>query len=202
MAEDVGVGASDTSLSRMRLISPEEVEAVVAMRTTPDPYDSLTAEQKIQLVAYRLTPDQRTVLNELSIEGKLNFLDRYWLEQDDRPATQYNELRVAVITRYRYANQNFSTNESKNDGWSTDRGRIFIKYGPWDEIEDRQTPRLSNAYQIWYYRGVDEGLVFVFEDWMGHFSDFRLVHSNVEGEIRSDAWEDLLRQGFPDIGED
>jgi hypothetical protein len=43
--------------------------------------------------------------------------------------------------------------------------------------------------------------VFVFEDWTGS-NDYRLVHSNVFGEIYSKEWEIILRGLFPDFTDD
>ena len=47
---------------------------------------------------------------------------------------------------------------------------------------------------VWYYLRLGEGKLFLFEDWSGN-GDYRLVHSNVYGEIFSKEWDELLNQG-------
>ena len=69
-----------------------------------------------------------------------------------------------------------------------------MTYGPWEEREDYQTPRSQRPFEIWYYYSFREGAVFVFEDQHGQH-DYKLVHSNVEGERYSDWWAETLRVG-------
>ena len=71
-------------------------------------------------------------------------------------------------------------------------------WGPWDELDDHQSPLIGNPYQIWYYHTVEEGKHFVFEDWSGTH-EFRLVHSNVDGEIFNELWEERMRGGYQDV---
>ena len=84
------------------------------------------------------------------------------------------------------------------DGWSTDRGRIYMTYGPWDERDDNEAPRVGNSYEVWYYRSIKQGLMFIFEDYSGN-DDYRLVHSNVFGEVYNQEWQDRVDQGYIDI---
>lgn len=198
IALDHTVNESDTTLVPFRIISPEEIRLAFQRARSFDPYDTLSIDMKVNLVAYLLNPEQKATLARLTDTGKLNFLSQYWRENDEDPTTKIVENRLEFIERYVFCNRNFSTNENKTDGWATYRGRIYMTYGQWDEIDDRQAPLLGNPYQIWYYRGIKEGKVFVFEDWTGT-DEFRLVHSNVYGEIYSQKWQDRLDQGLPDL---
>jgi len=165
-----------------------------------DPYDSLSFKDKTHLVKYLLDDKQKQIFSNLSDSGKIHFLDQYWKEHDINPATHVIENRIQMINRYRFVNRMFSTNSKKNNGWATDRGRIYMTYGPWDERDDFQAPRIGNPYVVWYYRSVREGKLFIFEDWTGN-GDYRLVHSNVYGEVYSQEWQDRIDQGYIDIYE-
>jgi len=189
---------SDTTSVPLRIISPEEIRLAFSRAESGDPYDTLSLEVKGNLVAYLLTPEQKATLARLSDRGKINFLDQFWREHDEEPTTRVIENRLALIKRYEYCNRRFSANADKTDGWSTDRGRIYMTYGPEDEIDDKQFPLVGNPYQIWYYWGMKEGKVFVFEDWTGT-GEYRLVHSNVYGEIYNQEWQDFLDTGIPDL---
>lgn len=202
VATDTDAGTSDTSISRFAIISPQEVAAATRQGETPaDPYERLTLKEKMELVTWILEPQQLATLQRLSDEGKENFLRQYWSEHDSNPQTPVNEERAELIQRYRYANANFSLSEGENDGWQTALGRVYIKYGRPDEIDDRQAPRVGDRYQVWYYRAVKEGKVFVFIDERGN-DDYRLVHSNVYGEVYDSDWADRLDAGWPDFTDD
>ena len=43
------------------------------------------------------------------------------------PSTPENEFKQSFFERVRYANENYGVLEP---GWRSDRGRLYIKYGP------------------------------------------------------------------------
>jgi len=88
---------------------------------------------------------------------------------DPTPETEHNELMDEYYKRVSYANENF---DGWKDGWETDRGMIYILFGPPDQVE-RTNPSMSNStlYQIWTYNRINKQ--FIFKDQNG-FGDFRL----------------------------
>ncbi len=202
VATDVSDNVSDTFDIPFHIVSPQAVQ-IAAAKTFGgrSRYDSLSLADKVHLVKYLLTPEQSTALNNLSDSGKLNYLAQYWREHDSDPSTPGIENQTEMVRRYAYANRFFSTNAEKTNGWLTDRGRIYMTYGPWDERDDFEAPRIGNPFVVWYYRSIREGKLFIFEDYTGN-SDYRLVHSNVKGEVYSKDWQDRVNQGFIDIVED
>jgi GWxTD domain-containing protein len=201
VALDHTTGDVDTASVPLVILPPKEVLLASLKPVSGDPHDTLSLDVKVNLVTYLLTPDQKAILAHLTDAGKLNFLNQYWREQDVDPSTSIVENRLELIERYVYCNRFFSTDTGKTDGWATDRGRIYMTYGQWEEIDDRPAPLIGNAYQIWYYHSLKEGKVFVFDDRTGN-NDYRLVHSNVYGEVYSKEWENLLRGHFPDFTDD
>ena len=199
VATDLGSGQTDSAQVPFRIFEPITLaEQAPSESKIPDPYDNLTLDEKLHLVTYLLTPDQKTVLNRLSDEGKENFLTQYWREHDSNISTKVIENRLEMIERYRYVNRYFSVANTMTDGWQTDRGRIYMKYGPSERTEDIPAPISGNPYVIWNYYSIKEGQVFVFEDREG-FGDYRLVHSNVDGEIYDGEWEQRLKQGTTEL---
>ncbi|MCX6835849.1 MAG: GWxTD domain-containing protein [candidate division Zixibacteria bacterium] len=152
---------------------------------------------QLNLVHYFLTPDERAGLERLSDAGKLSFLSQYWQERDPDSSTAINENFKKTYERYLYANNFFSTDEGKTDGWKTDRGRVLMVYGLWDKLEDHMHPTADYPYQVWWYYNIKDGVVFVFTDDRG-FGNFRLVHSTMDGEIYDQDWDDAIRGGFLD----
>ena len=198
-ATDVTSGRADTASVPLDIWPNAQQLAVWAANQVDsrysDPYDTLDVEHRVQLVKYLLDPNQMAILNRLSDSGKANFLDRYWQEHDEDPTTPVIENRIRMIHRYNHANEFFSQNVQHTDGWSSDLGRIYMTYGPAEQIEENPTPLNGKPYIVWWYHSIGRGLVFVFEDrYENH--EFYLVHSNADGEIYSSEWEQLLKEGF------
>src|SRR2546425_7553243 len=79
-------------------------------------------------VVYIITPEETDVFKKLStVEEKENFIEQFWARRDTDPRTANNEVKEEHYRRIAYANERFS---SGIPGWKTDRGRIYIMYGP------------------------------------------------------------------------
>ena len=108
---------------------------------------------------------------------KLAFFKRFWKRMDQNPGTDKNELMDEYYRRVNFTVVNFSS--LANDGWKTDRGRIFIKFGQPDDIERHPFEMSSNPYEIWRYYGLRK--VFLFLDKTG-FGDYYLDPNYLDEE--------------------
>ncbi len=111
-------------------------------------------------VIYIITPEERQAFKQLSNdEERDNFIEAFWKRRDPTPDTEENEFKEEHYRRIAYANEHFAAGIP---GWKTDRGRIYIVYGPADEID-------SHPSGGTYERPIDEGggetSTFPFEDW-------------------------------------
>lgn len=195
---DPEAAAQDTVLLPLRIVNPDYLRMVAARPVVADAYDSLPNQDRFNLVTYLLTPNEKATLNRLTDSGRMNFLEQYWRDYRALPPDRRKVERAEYVRRYVFAQQNFSTDGLKPKGWASDRGRIYIVYGPWDQKNEVQAPRYGNPFVIWYYRGIKEGKLFVFEDQKG-YHDFRLVHSNVIGERSDSEWADRLHDEMLDV---
>ena len=75
-------------------------------------------------------------------EERDQFIEQFWLRRDPTPDTVENEFKEEHYRRIAYANEHFA---SGIPGWKTDRGRIYIMYGPPDEIESASLRRHLRA---------------------------------------------------------
>ena len=99
-------------------------------------------------VVYLITEDEKATFKALrNDEERENFIEQFWIRRNPDQRLSYNPFREEHYRRIAYANQHFS---SGVDGWRTDRGRIYIMYGPPDEIETHPTGGM-------YYRRRSEG---------------------------------------------
>ncbi len=105
-------------------------------------------------VVYIIADAERIALLRLTTdEEREKFIEQFWLRRDPTPGTPRNEFKEEHYRRIAYANKRFA---SGIVGWRTDRGRIYILYGPPDEIESNPTGgpgRLPS--ETWLYRHID-----------------------------------------------
>jgi GWxTD domain-containing protein len=108
-----------------------------------------------------------------------SLVTEFWRQRDPDPETPANQLREEFYRRVAFSDMRFAAAGSgKSDakalaGWETDRGRIYIKYGPPKEVHHQMAEQGSPPYEIWFYPSLD--LYFVFRDKTGS-GDYELVN--------------------------
>jgi GWxTD domain-containing protein len=136
----------------------------------PTPYKKWLNED----VAYIITDQERAAYKALATdEEREQFITQFWQIRDPTPGTAENEFKDEHYRRIAYANMAFS---SSVPGWKTDRGRIYITYGPPDELEDHSAGGATSTvpFQRWRYRfiegtGTNVIIEFVDSDKTGEF---------------------------------
>ncbi|HTP35103.1 MAG TPA: GWxTD domain-containing protein [Candidatus Acidoferrales bacterium] len=119
-------------------------------------------------VAYIITSEERSGFKRLQTDAERErFIEQFWLRRDPTPGTPENEFKEEHYRRIAYANDRFSDPDLA--GWKTDRGRVYIVYGPPDEKESH--PAVNPPNEQWLYHhieGVGENVVVEFVDEGGH----------------------------------
>jgi len=174
--------------------------AVLAAQTDPS-QDKRTKKQERQLrkelqgayftwvtrdVAYIITDAELQAFKQLqNDEEREQFVEQFWLRRDPTPDTQENEFKEEHYRRLAYANERFA---SGVEGWRTDRGRIYITFGPPDEIEAHPS---GGPYQRAQELGGGMGTAYPFETWRYRFLEgvgtnieILFVDSTMSGEYR------------------
>ena len=81
-------------------------------------------------VPYIITDEERSAFLQLQTnEEREQFIEAFWQRRDPTPDTVENEFKEEHYRRIAYTNERFS---SGIPGWRTDRGRIYIMWGPPD----------------------------------------------------------------------
>src|SRR5215813_8201401 len=84
-------------------------------------------------VAWIISDEERKAFKQLSNdEERDQFIEAFWQRRDPTPDTEENEFKEEHYRRIAYANEHFAAGIP---GWKTDRGRIYISFGPADEVE-------------------------------------------------------------------
>ncbi|MGC1372926.1 MAG: GWxTD domain-containing protein [Candidatus Sulfotelmatobacter sp.] len=111
-------------------------------------------------VVWIITDQERAAFKQLSNdEERDNFIEAFWQRRDPTPDTEENEYKEEHYRRIAYANEHFAAGIP---GWKTDRGRIYIMYGPPDEIDSHPS---GGTYERPMEEGGGETSTFPFEDW-------------------------------------
>jgi GWxTD domain-containing protein len=119
-------------------------------------------------VVYLINDQERTAFQNLtSDEERQHFVDQFWLRRDPTSGKSENEVKEEHYRRFAYANKHFQTRSGK-PGWQTDRGHIYIVYGPPDEIDSHPAgdARLY-PFEMWRYghvEGIGDNLSLTFVD--------------------------------------
>jgi GWxTD domain-containing protein len=128
-----------------------------------DPYEKWALED----VVYIISDEERTAFNRLTTdEEREKFVEQFWLRRDPTPSTPENEFKEEHYRRIAYANNHFGIPGLA--GWRTDRGRIYIQYGPPDEIEAHSA---GGKYERPMAQGGGEIETFPFEQWRYRYID-------------------------------
>jgi|CZKH01.1.fsa_nt_gi GWxTD domain-containing protein len=111
-------------------------------------------------VVWIITDEERAAFKQLSNdEERDNFIEAFWQRRDPTPDTEENEYKEEHYRRIAYANEHFPAGIP---GWKSDRGRIYIMYGPADEVDSHPS---GGSYERPMEEGGGETSTFPFEDW-------------------------------------
>jgi GWxTD domain-containing protein len=123
-----------------------------ASQSVPLMYQKWLAED----VVWIITPKERAQFMKLSSNDERDeFIKQFWQDHDvQTPGGGENNFRMQHYRRIAYANQHFAAGIP---GWKTDRGRIFIMYGPPDSIDAHPgSVGPAKPYEVWHYRVIQE----------------------------------------------
>jgi GWxTD domain-containing protein len=131
-----------------------------------------------QDVAYIISDEERKAFTQLHTqEEQTMFVEQFWLRRDPTPGTPENEYKTEHYRRIAFVNEHFSTPTLA--GWRTDRGRIYIQYGPPDEMESHPAGNgtETSPFEQWRYRyidGVGQNIIIEFVD-KGRTGEYRMT---------------------------
>lgn len=131
-------------------------------------------ERMLEPLSYIASSEEMDWLRALAPEQQAQGWEEFWRRRDPSPETARNEMQLEFFRRVRYAERHF---QGFGPGWRSDMGRIYIKFGPPDQIETRPSSATTPQLEIWYYNQPYRR--FVFGDREG-FGRFTLVTPTVE----------------------
>src|SRR5213082_2079903 len=129
-------------------------------------------------VIYIISPDERTAFLQLDTnEEREQFIEQFWLRRSGNRDLPDNDFKEEHYRRIAYANEHYA---SGIPGWKTDRGRMYIMWGPADEVESHPTggtydrpmeegggSTSTYPWETWrwrYLEGIGENIILEFVD--------------------------------------
>lgn len=157
------------------------------------PADSLTTYIKcLSPIASDL---ERSTINnqveELTEKMKREFMFQFWKNQT--PEDPHRGW-LKYLNRVKYVERQFSDRSSK--GYETDRGRIYLKYGMPNSINDQPNSNHSYPYQVWHFYKAgkfnNKTCIFYSPNMIGN--EYILLHSDIPGENKDPNWQRTLKK--------
>jgi GWxTD domain-containing protein len=145
--------------------------ALHAWQTKPADEQDVHTRWLKEDVVYIIQPQEKAAFENLKSDPERDhFIEQFWERRNPNPGAVPNKFKEEHYRRISYANSRFGT-QAGLAGWKTDRGRIYIQYGPPDELEDHPSGGPMGApLQQWLYKvipGVGERVIVDFVDKAG-----------------------------------
>lgn len=120
-----------------------------------------------------------------SAEKARKYIQTYW--QQTEPTNAYE-----AWIKYKHQVQLVETLYANNfqEGFETDRGRVYLQYGSPNDIIRKDTSPTEYPYEIWIYYKIgkysNKRFIFYNPDLVNNA--YRLLHSDMVGELKNPAW--------------
>ena len=127
--------------------------------------------------------------NTGDIRKMQQYFYHFWLQRDPlNPAEAWKNYYIELCR----ADANFRTMVRR--GYATDRGRIYLQYGPPNSINKDYDDPAAYPYEIWHYYSINgqSNKRFVFYSRDIATNDFNLIHSDMRGEIYNPRWKTVV----------
>jgi GWxTD domain-containing protein len=131
----------------------------------------------------------RSYLASASKDKLQKYLYNFWYERNE--ANPYEEW-IKYLNEVNKVNLAYSTQIHK--GYETDRGRVYLRYGPPNSISESYNEPGTYPYEIWHYYQLNSqrNRKFVFYTHDIVTNDFVLIHSDAIGELSNYRWQQVI----------
>ncbi len=170
--------------------------------------EQITNIDSLLLYIDYLYPISTTYENTFAINQKKNrditmmqkFFYNFWKERNNNSP---EEAWIIYHDKVKSVNRSFRNINIK--GYLTDRGRVYLQYGAPNSRHEVENATSTVPYEIWHYyklnNQVDKKFVFVNSNFS--LNEYKLVYSNVDGEVSNSEWRDKIEQDLnPTLGDD
>ncbi|MBN2682882.1 MAG: GWxTD domain-containing protein [Bacteroidales bacterium] len=138
----------------------------------------------------RLFADNQLKSNDLEFMQK--YFYNFWYKRNSAdPEQEWNKYHEEV----KKVNKAYGDQLTK--GYASDQGRVYLQYGPPNQIIEEKRDLGAIPFEIWHYYKIpgQSNVRFVFYDHMKTGFNYRLLHSEALGEMQNYNWANVIYQG-------
>jgi len=127
-------------------------------------------------VRWIITDQERKAFLSLSNDEERDaFIEQFWRRRNPNPDSPENEFREEHYRRIAYTNEHYAAGKP---GWMTDRGHIYIAFGPPDSTDSHPS---GGQYERPIEEGGGETSTYPFETW--HYRYLEGIGENIDIEF-------------------
>jgi GWxTD domain-containing protein len=135
------------------LFQPSAIAAARHVKLPPT-YEHWIEEE----VNYLITNQEKAIFLALTTnQDRDHFIESFWSIRNPDPNSPTNSFREEHYRRLEYANSHFGTIAAQ-DGWSTDRGMVYITLGPPQQKRSYLNARELKPMETWFYQDTASAL--------------------------------------------
>jgi GWxTD domain-containing protein len=132
------------------------------------PFSLKNVDGAIEALRFITTGSQLDSLRKGSFEQRRDALEAFWQQKNQNAGSARNEVMAEYYRRVDYAIRSFGSLRIP-DGSRSDRGKIYILYGPSSRIA-RQLNPTGGHMETWYYDRLKKKFVFLDENKNGMYA--------------------------------
>lgn len=127
------------------------------------------------------------------------YLYNFWKSRNPAdPEAGFRKYMEQVLI----VNEAYKTQIDK--GYETDRGRVYLQYGPPNDVVREERGTGTYPYEVWHYYKIqnytNKKFIFYNRDLISN--DYRLLHSDMPGENYESSWYNVLHKGNAKVNDD
>jgi GWxTD domain-containing protein len=130
-------------------------------------------DDTLEILSLIASDDELQRLETASPEMRPQEWRDFWKRRDPNPLTAANEALETLLKRVRVASERYS---KFGAAWRSDRGKVYIRYGEPDKIEQTVDQTNRGEYEVWTYYSVNKTFVF-YAQYAG--GEYRLVEGDL-----------------------
>lgn len=129
------------------------------------------------------------ILDNKDKEAARKYIQSYWLITS---GTKSFEAWMKYKKQVDFIQKFYKTNVMA--GFETDRGRVYLQYGPPSNIIQRDNTSNEYPYEIWQYNKISKysNRQFIFYNPDMINNNYKLLHSDMIGEVKTNNWQYVL----------
>ena len=132
-----------------------------------------------------ISPVERCVFLHLnSDDEREQFIEQFWYRRSVEPISLDYDFKTEFYRRIVFANETYGS--KLLEGRNTDRGRLYVIFGPPDSVDNPAVPHSVETWHYHYIKGIGENVQIHFE-YIARYDDYLLP----------DADRDLVGEADP-----